>query len=45
MISFLNDRQNDQPPPVWERLLRYAMILAITTVLFGSLYYGIKFLE
>ena len=45
MLTFLNKQQSDQTPSVWEQLLRYAMILAITTVLFGSLYFGIKFLE
>jgi len=45
MLTFLDNRQNEQTPPVWEQLLRYAMILAITTVLFGSLYFDIKFLE
>ena len=45
MLTFLNDRQNDQRPSVWEQLLRYAMVVALTTVLFGSLYFGIKFLE
>jgi hypothetical protein len=28
-----------------ERWLRYAMVLAISVVLFGSLYAGIRFLE
>ena len=45
MLSFLNERQNEQPPTAWGQLLRYAAILAVTAVLFGSLYLGIKFLE
>jgi hypothetical protein len=45
MLTFLNNRQSDQTPSVLEQLLRYAMVLAITAVLFGSLYFGIKFLE
>jgi hypothetical protein len=45
MLTFLNNRQGDQAPSIWEQLLRYAMVLAITAVLFGSLYVGIKFLE
>lgn len=44
MFSFENEPQKEQAP-AWERLLRYFLILAITTVLFGSLYYGIQFLE
>jgi hypothetical protein len=45
MLSFLNDRQSNQSPPIWEQLVRYALILGLTVVLFGSLYLGIKFLE
>jgi hypothetical protein len=45
MFSFLNERQNNERPSTWEGLLRYALILAVTAVLFGSLYLGIKFLE
>jgi hypothetical protein len=45
MLTFLNNRQSDQTLSVLEQLLRYAMVLAITAVLFGSLYFGIKFLE
>jgi hypothetical protein len=45
MLSFLNNRQREQVPSVWEQLLRYAIVLGLTSVLFGSLYFGIKFLE
>lgn len=45
MLSFLSNRESDQSESFWEQLLRYAMVLAITAVLFGSLYFGIKFLE
>ena len=41
MRTFLNNGQSDQPASVWGQLLRYAMVLAMTTVLFGSLYFGI----
>ena len=45
MLTFLNQRQSNQSQSVWERLLRHALVLVLTAVLFGSLYIGIKFLE
>ena len=45
MRSYLTDRPQDEASSPAEYLLRIAVVLAVTAVLFGSLYLGIKFLE
>jgi len=39
------ERGEGRTPTRWERLLQYAGVLLVSTVLFGGLYFGIRFLE
>ena len=39
------ERGHGRKSTTWDRLLQYAGVLLVSTVLFGGLYIGIRFLE
>ena len=39
------ERGKGRMPTKWERLLQYAGVLLVSTVLFGGLYFGIRLLD